>query len=117
MVRQARLGAVVVDEGEQVGVEGGVVAGVQAMPGAGVDGEAGSADEFGNLAAGDSMGADASWSPCTIRAGTWIFGSSARMSTSALTVSVSSSTGKGVSTIIRMVQSTRPGDAPGLVPK
>jgi hypothetical protein len=31
-------------------------------------------------------------SPCTIRAGTWIFGSSARMSTSALTVSVSSST-------------------------
>ena len=49
----ARLEAVTVDEGEQVGVDGVVVAGVQAMPGTGVDGEAGCRDEFGGLAAGE----------------------------------------------------------------
>ena len=56
MVRQARLGVVAIDECEQVGVEGVVVAGVQAMPGARVDGEAGSADEFGGLVAGEVDG-------------------------------------------------------------
>src|SRR5579859_1091149 len=52
----ARLGAVAVDEGEQVGVDGVVVAGVQAMPGARVHGEAGCGDEFGGLAAGEFDG-------------------------------------------------------------
>ena len=56
MVRQARRGAAAVDECEQVGVERVMVAGVQAMPGARVDGEAGAADEFGGLAAGEFDG-------------------------------------------------------------
>jgi hypothetical protein len=56
MVREARLGVVAVDECEQVGVERVVVAVVQAMPGTWVHGEAGSADEFGGLAAGEFDG-------------------------------------------------------------
>ena len=56
MVRQASLGAVTVDEGQQVGVDGVVVAGVKAVPGAGVDGEAGCGEEFGGLSAGEVDG-------------------------------------------------------------
>jgi len=52
----ASLGAVAVDEGEQAGVEGVVVAGVQAVPDAGVAGEAGCGYEFGGLAAGEVDG-------------------------------------------------------------
>src|ERR1700759_5218497 len=64
-----------------------------------------------------SIGADASWSPWMTRAGTWTFCSSAVMSALALILNVSSSTCRGVSTIIRIVQSTRPRDPPGLEPK
>jgi hypothetical protein len=56
MVRQAGLGVAAIDECEQVAIEGVVIAGVQAVPGARVDGEAGSADEFGGLAAGEVDG-------------------------------------------------------------
>ena len=45
-----------IDEREQVGVEGVVVAGVQAVPGARVHAEAGSGDEFGGFAAGEADG-------------------------------------------------------------
>src|ERR1700736_6185615 len=50
-----------------------------------------------------SIGAEASFSPWTMRVGTWIFRSSSRMSTWVFSLNVFSSTRSGVSTIILVV--------------